>query len=199
MSGNLWRNRRVTGRSEGAGDDDALWCSLRDGVPEAYRELERLVRATCSPVFRREGASRALVEALLQDVLVSVWTFSKGRAEAPANLGAFLYWRARGVWSRHFLAWRRSDPGPIEEVLVSRATGEPLDALALDELARALEECSRSLGEPYLEVWRARHDEGLDPGETASRLGLARSQVAVLLHRARKRIAACLERKGVLP
>lgn len=175
-----------------------LWQALcrRDGA--AYEELAALVDRLAAPVFRRSGAAPETVETLVQDVLVSIFEYACRGGPAPGNLAAFLYWRARGVWT-DWLRSERARKAALADLAAHSIDGAPaLDALVLDELDRALRDCRAALDEKYRRAWEARYEDGRTSEEIADQLGIERAQVAVRLHRARKALEECLRRRGLL-
>ena len=178
--------------------DSEFWGALREQRPAAYDQLEALVRQHCESTFRRLGASAQAVPDLLQDVLVSVWEFAQQHPEPPQSLSGFLYWRARGAWVGALR--RRGGPRTDLEVAttLSGEDGDPIDELVTQELVQALRECRDELRPAQAEVWEARYEGGLDTQQAAAMLQQTREQVALLLHRARRALEACLKRKRVL-
>lgn len=179
--------------------DTTLWQALRRRDAGAIEVLEERIGRVCRGVVRRWGASAEEVEVVLQDVLVSVWTFSGERTEEPRSLDQFLYWRARGALRtlrRRFPA--RADEAVLADSVVSCESDGPFGALYVEELSEALAECRAALDPKYRNVWEARYEQGMGTSESARHLGLDRSRIAVLLHRARRLLEACLEKKGLL-
>lgn len=180
--------------------DGALWRAVQRQEPAALARLEQRIARVCTGALRRFGATREDLESLLQDVLVSVWTHAREQpddADAVPHLDAFLWWRARGA----LRSLRRRFPArgePLELFSAASESDRPVDALGVQELLDGLHDCSSTMDLKYRRVWEARYTEGLDPRETAERLGTDRGRVAVLLQRARRLLESCLQRKGLL-
>jgi len=163
-----------------------------------------MVTSICAPVFRRRGVPAAEADDLLQDVRVSVWEYAREREQEPRNLSEFLKWRARGVFSKYWREKRRmgllSDMSMDTAAELGTESGPrtPPDALLLEELSQALQRCVEALDQRLRIVWCARYERGLDTQEVSSATGIGYATVCVHLHRAKKALIACLERKKVL-
>jgi RNA polymerase sigma-70 factor, ECF subfamily len=73
----------------------------------------------------------------------------------------------------------------------------PADRLvAAGQTAEALRECLAALPEQHREVFQLRQMQELSAGDVSHVLGCTVNHVAVMFHRARVRLRACLEAKG---
>lgn len=170
---------------------------LVEAAPVTQAEFEAFYRETARPFWgylARICGDRALAEDLLQEAYLRFC-----RARVPASRDewkAYLYKIGTNLaadWWRHAGRWEaksvREDP-----VAVDDRDGES-DLIRRRELDRAFGEIKpreRAL------LWLA-YVEGLDHREIAKALGLSRASVKVLLFRARRRLAAALERNGIGP
>ena len=95
---------------------------------------------------------------------------------------------------------RRRRPRSAAHETVEDAMGVPTDAPSVDALIAAAEEhvallgCVNQLAEIQQLVVTMRALEELSPEEVARTLGLTRGHVGVLLHRAKRALAECIER-----
>lgn len=152
-----------------------------------YRRLARPLRA----YLRRLAADAEAADDLLQETFYRFL-----RADLPAGLddrqtAAYLYRTATRLvqdgWRRAaFERRRRESQAPPSD------SAPPLDGALARDVERAmatLKPRDRAL------VWLA-HVEGRDHHEIAGVLGVQEASVKVMLHRARKRLAAALDRRG---
>jgi len=179
---------------------DGLWGEIRDQAPGGFERLQLVARELCAPLLRGKGVPAGDLDELLQDVCVSVWSFSRKHAEPPRNLREFLKWRARGVFSKYLRELLRKDRlGEVNLPVISEDDGaRPWDDLLVEELRAALDGCLAELPEQHRRVWDSRYERDLSPLQTAQHLGVPASTVNVHLHRARHRLMECLRRKKVL-
>jgi RNA polymerase sigma-70 factor, ECF subfamily len=158
-----------------------------EGFTALYHRLARPLRA----YLRRLAGDAEAADDLLQETFYRFL-----RTDLPAGLddrqtAAFLYRTATRLvqdgWRRAAVERRRREAEPP-----ARETAPAADAALARDVERAmatLEPRQRAL------LWLA-HVEGLDHREIAGVLGVAEASVKVLLHRARKRLAAALDRRG---
>jgi RNA polymerase sigma-70 factor (ECF subfamily) len=166
-------------------------------VPVTQAEFEDFYRETArslSGYLGRICGDRALAEDLLQETYLRFC-----RARVPASRGdwkAYLYRIGTNLaadWWRHAGRWEAKSV-PEDLAGVDSRDGES-DAIRRRELDRAFGELKpreRAL------LWLA-YVEGSDHREIAKALDLSRASVKVLLFRARRRLAAALERRGIGP
>jgi RNA polymerase sigma-70 factor (ECF subfamily) len=157
------------------------------GFTALYHRLARPLRA----YLRRLSGDAESADDLLQETFYRFL-----RADLPADLddrqaAAYLYRTATRLvqdgWRRAAVERRRREAEPP-----ARETAPAADAALARDVERAmatLKPRQRAL------LWLA-HVEGLDHREIADVLGVAEASVRVLLHRARKRLAAALDRRG---
>ena len=171
--------------------------TLPEAAPVTQAEFEVFYRETARPLssyLARICGNRALAEDLLQEAYLRFC-----RARVPASRSewkAYLYRIGTNLaadWWRHAGRWEARSV-PEDSARIDTRDGES-DAIRRRELDRAFEELNpreRAL------LWLA-YVEGSDHREIAKALGLARASVKVLLFRARHRLAAALERRGIGP
>lgn len=171
--------------------------SLPEAASVTQAEFEVFYRETARPLslyLARICGDSALAEDLLQEAYLR---FCRARVPASrADWRAYLYrigtnlaadwWRHSGKWEAKFVP-EGAAPGDSRD-------GES-DAIRRRELDRAFIELNpreRAL------LWLA-YVEGSPHREIAKALGLSRASIKVLLFRARHRLAAVLERRGIGP
>lgn len=181
--------------------DVALGSSLALSGAEPHSvtqtEFETFYRETARPLWgylARICGNRALADDLLQETFLRFC-----RARVPASRKE---WRAYVYRIGTNLAadwWRHSGRRDAEAVEADIATpderGGESGLIRRRELGRAfgvLKPRERAL------LWLA-YAEGMDHREISRALGLSRGSVKVLLFRARRRLAAVLDRMGIGP
>jgi RNA polymerase sigma-70 factor (ECF subfamily) len=182
-----------------------LLARLRARDPAAIRDIvdrhaRRLYRAA-----RGMGFSPSDAEDVAQDVLVTFLdTIDRfeGRAEVSTWLFGILHRKAQERRRSHA---REDLSDAFEELFDARfdAKGSwiapPASADRLvesREAGEALRECLADLPDPYREVFQLRVVEERTTSEVGTIVGWTINHIGVLLHRARLRLRACLERKG---
>ena len=100
--------------------------------------------------------------------------------------------RRRRTWG--FLSLSSGD-GPPTLAAPERTAGPAEEA----ELGQALEACLEGLPDDQREAFELRHGEGFRYAEIAQLLEVPEGTVMSRLHRAREKMRACLEGKGVTP
>lgn len=171
--------------------------TLPEAAPVTQTEFEAFYRETARPLslyLARISGDSALAEDLLQEAYLR---FCRARVPASrAEWRAYLYRIGTNLaadWWRHSGKW---DAKSVPEAAAPAGgrDGES-DAIRRRELDRAfvlLTPRERAL------LWLA-YVEGSPHREIAKALGLSRASVKVLLFRARHRLAAALERRGIGP
>lgn len=177
-----------------------LWTGIRAGEEGALAQLQVLVDEVCSKVLSRHRWADSERGNLAEQVMSSTWEYASGHAGPPNNVRGFLKWRARSVLKTVVREWERQsrheqlDSGVEVPGLGKLETDSPV----MKELLEALEECQARLDEPYASVWEARYSKGLGVAESVKLLATPARTIAVQLHRAKTKLRACLEAKGVL-
>jgi len=133
-------------------------------------------------------------EDLLQEVAVILLRkFPEYDAQRP-----FVAW-AIGMAKREVLASRRSHARSLlcYQADLQERVSEVFEELApeLEERARALRECLRTVRGRAGELLLLRYEESLKPKAIAARVGMAVVAVRVMLSRTRAALRECIERK----
>lgn len=176
---------------------DTALAAVRQGEVDAYAGVVRHFQRRLLGYLARRAPDLAQVEDLAQDVFVAAYQ-SLSRFEVGRDFGAWLFGIAAHRLGR---AWR--DHGAERRGLAG------LGAAAREELARwseapaavgrddrehdALDGCLDDLPTAWRELVSWHYSEGLTLLRIAERRGSASSTVGVLLHRARRRLRACIE------
>jgi len=179
---------------------------LRDRDPAAIREVvdqqgRRIFRAA-----RGLGFSPSDAEDLAQEVFLT-FLETLDRFEGRSAVGTWLF----GILHHKAQERRRSharedSTDALEEAFEKRfdANGSwlrpPVDADRLvesRETGEALRDCLAGLPAQQREVFQLRQVEDLSATDVARIVGGTTNHVGVLLHRARVRLRACLDGKGV--
>ncbi len=169
-----------------------MQCCCADWVSSLARDHAGRLAA----VARREGASAIDALDLVQDAFHTLL----GRADIAALrkqppdaavrvLSAIVRNAARNLRRRHFHSKPHVDPDDIS--LASRAL-RPDEELEYAVTASQLAGCMAKLADAHRHVVTLRVLEELSGDEAALELGVTSGHVAVLLHRARKQLAACM-------
>ena len=179
---------------------------LRDRDPAAIREVvdqqgRRIYRAA-----RGLGFSPTDAEDLAQEVFLT-FLETLDRFEGRSTVGTWLF----GILHHKAQERRRSharedSTGEVEEAFEKRfdANGSwlqpPMEADRLVESRQAgemLRDCLEALPAQQREVFQLRQVEELSAADVAHIVGCTTNHIGVLLHRARLRLRACLDGKGV--
>jgi len=164
--------------------------------PTAER-LEALLAEHGEALWRLAGgyaAHRADREDLYQDIVLAVWqALPRFRGESSERTFVFRVAHNRGLTHRQ--RRRRIGWEPLDD-------DSPLPAMTPTPLARAVEADARRRLHDALRTLPAGHRqvvmltlEGLSQREIGDVLGISEGNVAVRLHRARKRLAALLDKE----
>lgn len=169
-----------------------LWEGIRARRKEAIEEIWTWIQRLGPPVLRHHGAAASDFGPLLSDALDSTMRFADAKDE-PVNLEAFLKWRVRGVLTKEMRKQRKFEQTP------EGSDSDGFGNVEVDwELQEALDGCVDELPAETQRAWRLRYSKWRTLGDVARELDRDKSYVAVLLHRARERVWACLTRKGVV-
>lgn len=179
---------------------------LRDRDPAAIREVvdqqaRRIYRAA-----RGLGFSPADAEDLAQEVFLT-FLETLDRFEGRSTVGTWLF----GILHHKAQERRRShareeSTSDVEEAFEKRfdAHGSWLQPpVAADRLVESLEtramlrDCFDALPARQREVFQLRQVEELSAADVAQIIGCTANHIGVLLHRARLRLRACLDGKGI--
>jgi len=161
-------------------------CCCADWVAALAREHAGRLAA----VARREGASAIDALDLVQDAFHTLLRRPEADAlrdkpdEAVRLLAAIVRNAARNARRRHHRARPHVE---LDEAELAADVVEP-DPLEHERLGR----CMAKLGDIHRHVITLRVLEELTGEETAAELGVTPNHVAVLLHRARKELLACM-------
>jgi len=206
-----WRNSgRFTApraaEAEAFSDDARLAGDIRRRDPEAFQAvvhnyLPQIVRAA-----RASGLSPDRAEDVAQETFqafVEVAARFEGRSKVRTFLFGILY-RKIAEARREVTRERRSDP--IDEVMEGhfRAYGRWLQPprsldqqVYVSEIGRMIEECLEEAPPRQRLAFVLRETEDISTEELCNILDVSRTNVGVLLFRARNRVRECLESRGI--
>ena len=153
------------------------------------------------------GFGREEAEDLVQEVFLT-FLETLDRFEGRSRTRTWLF----GILHRKALERRRSQSrerqkDPIDEVMESRFDSRgnwvrpPVDLQRLiesRELGEAIKDCMGDLTVPQREVFVLRDMQDLESEEICKILGVTRTNMFVLIYRARGRLRECLEKKEVV-
>jgi len=183
-----------------------LLSGLRRRDPEL---LAKIVKEHARPLFRASrgmGFGRDEAEDLVQEVFLTfLETLDRfeGRSATRTWLFGILHHKAR---ERRRAQYRESQKDPIDEVIESRFDSKgnwvrpPVDLQRLiesRELREAIKDCMGGLPAPQREVFVMRDMQDLETEEVCKILGVTRTNMFVLVSRARGRLRECLEKKEI--
>jgi len=132
-----------------------------------------------------------LAEDILQDAFLRFLRVAPPAMDEP-QMRSYLYRTAESLIADHWRRWKREQRWDVESLFQKEA---PPDRDMGDDMTRAFRQLKpehRSL------LWSA-YVEGFDHREIAAARGVNEKSVRVLLFRARKALAAILERAGLGP
>jgi RNA polymerase sigma-70 factor, ECF subfamily len=212
---------RESGGSARSTNDEKLLAGLRRGDEDAFRALVHEHGPFLLRLALMHVPSRAIAEEVVQDTWLAVLNGIdrfEGRSSLRTWIASILLntARTRGQRERRvlpfsFLRRRREegrdepavDPDRFQSVRDSRP-GEwarppaewdsPVERLATEEARRVLLEAIAGLPVRQREVIALRDISGWSAAETRNALGLSETNQRVLLHRARSKVRAALER-----
>jgi RNA polymerase sigma-70 factor, ECF subfamily len=203
------------------GDEAELIAALRRGDEPAFMRLVDELTPALTRLALAHVPSRAIADEVVQDTWVGViegidrfegrsslrtWIFqillnkarTKGKREKRTQPFSFFRRRsAKGgdepaVDADRFQGARADHPGHWSRPPVE--WDSPVERLASDEARQVLLESVAGLPERQREVLTLRDIQGYSAAETCNALGLTETNQRVLLHRARSKVRAALER-----
>ena len=201
MVGSWWDCRFGMGTIE----DSELVREARKGSQRAYAEIvERYQRPLFSLVVRMVKDAE-LAEDLCQEAFIKAFkaldSYDHGR-----KFSSWLFKIAHNTTIDHLRRKRlqleslegdqESDRPSHSQTLADETTASPEVRAESSDLGRALEACIGALREEYREVIVLRFVEGLAYQEIADITGLPLGTVKTNIHRARKDLAALIEKEG---
>jgi RNA polymerase sigma-70 factor (ECF subfamily) len=139
----------------------------------------------------RSCGSVDLADDILQDAFLRFLRAAPPAMDEP-QMRSYLYRTAESLIADHWRRWKREQRWDVESLFQKEA---PPDRDIADDMTRAFRQLKpdhRSL------LWLA-YVEGFDHREIAAARGVHEKSVRVLLFRARKALAAILERAGLGP
>jgi|SRR5690349_746899 len=194
-------------------DDMQLVMRLREGDESAFMELVDRYHASLVRLARRFVSSQAVAEDVAQEAWVGVLR-GIGSFEGRSSLRTWIYRILANTAKTRARREARSVPfaalsGPGEEAAVDpdrflpagnwasapdQWSDLPEQRLLGDELRRVVDEAIEQLPANQATVIRLRDVEGFESSEVRDLLDLSEVNQRVLLHRARSRVRAALER-----
>ena len=160
--------------------------------------LARTHARSLAAAAAREGLTRTDAIDAVQEAFETLLTLPQARELSGDDEGAA---RLMAVLVRNAARnMRRRRHRSMEHLPLEEGMEVPADSPSVDELVRAAEEhvallgCVSQLARIQRGVLSMRVLEELSPDEVARTLGLSRGNIAVLLHRAKRALADCIER-----
>ena len=146
----------------------------------------------------RSFATRVDTESVLQEALLRTWQVAP-RVTPDGRPNALLRLALRIARNLALDEARRHRSAPLEDA--AEPAHDPVPSAPDPLLRRHLSECREKLPAQPARVIAARLDSGgAEPDEAlAVRLGMRKNTFLQNLSRARKLLAACLEKRGVVP
>ncbi len=204
------------------GDGPSVVARLRAGDEVLFREVVR----DLTPVLTRLARAYTQTDAAAQDAVQDTWVVVVDKLDSFQGRSSLRTWvcgilvhtaRRSGVRESRSLpfssAWRddhalavdparfhgRRDAGTAGTWSVPPVRWDemPEERLAAKELRATIDEAIAALPVRQREVIVARDVVGMDAAEAADILGVSSGNQRVLLHRARSKVRAALEQRGV--
>lgn len=184
--------------------DNELVQRALEGSSDAYRRLVRRFERPLLSLIRRMVHDPTMAEDLAQEAFVKAFRHLD-RFDGQRKFSSWLFKIAHNTTLDH-LRRRQLDTVPLEasqddgesswEVLPAAASASPDFQAEQKEIAGAVGKALTKLKPGYREVLLLRFQQGLAYHEIADVTGLKMGTVKIHLHRARKLLAAELERAG---
>jgi len=171
-----------------------MQCCCGDWVSHLARDHAGRLAA----IARREGAGAADALDVVQDAFhmllarPDIAELRERPDDAARVLGAIVRNAARNLRRRHHHARPHLDVDDVDALELRARTPAPDEALESAITASQLVGCLAKLGDAHRHVVTLRVLEELSGDEAARELGVTPGHVAVLLHRARKQLEACM-------
>ena len=164
------------------------------GSPAAREALARRVRPILADRLRRRGCHPDDIEDVCQETLLRAFRSLPGYDPERS----FTAWVGTIADNVTVSRYRKRVPTPASHRMAEPPDTAPTPAEAAGDADRSASiwtTARRVLSDRQHLALRLHYAEGLDVRAVAARLGLTRTHVKVLLHRARKRLLACPELK----
>ena len=174
--------------------DDQLIEQILAGSREQYAPIVERHEAVLFAYIRSRVGPGADAEDLTQDTFVEAY-LSLDRYEPGSSFPAWLRSIGRNLVRNHYRSQSRRKEATLIEACVSREASEPPPAPPTDALHR----CIEKLDEAARGIVRAFYRDAKSLKAIGADVQRSVSSVGVILHRARHRLRACLERAGVEP
>jgi RNA polymerase sigma factor (sigma-70 family) len=188
---------RSTSRPSAPEPDATLVLRARDGDVAAFELLHARYRDAVSRVIRAETRRAVDVDDLAQETFTSAWSRLGGLRD-PERFRPWLFQIARRVVIDHARATGRRPTLDGDDDLALAMTSAPdpgPDELAeLTELASHVRAALDGLSRRDVVAVSLVAQFGFGPAEVAEALGITPNNAKVVLHRARRRLAAEMER-----
>lgn len=168
-----------------------MQCCCGDWVSHLARDHAGRLAA----IARHEGAGAADALDVVQDAFHTllarpdIAVLRDKPEDAARVLSAIVRNAARNLRRRHYRAKPHVD---VDDVELGARTPAPDEELESAITASQLAGCMAKLGDAHRHVVTLRVLEELSGDEAATELGVTPGHVAVLLHRARKQLEACM-------
>jgi len=177
---------------------DAAFAHARAGSHEAFAVWMGGVELPIRLSLRR-FAQAVDVEAVMQETLLRMWLLSQERAHDLSRENASLRFAigvARNIARSEARRWGREKLLPPDDFPEAVVNPEPLSDQGL---RRAIQECLARVAARPREALRGRMDFGglMPDRDIAQSLRMTLNTFLQNIVRARKQVAACLERKGI--
>ena len=177
---------------------DAAFAKARAGSHEAFADWMGGVELPIRLALRR-FAQAVDVEAVVQETLLRMWLLSQDKERDLTGENASLRFAigvARNIARSEARRWGREQLLPPEDLPEASVDPEPLSDPGL---RRAIAECLARVAAKPLRALRARMDLGglTSDRDIAQGLRMTLNTFLQNIVRARKQVAACLERKGI--
>ncbi len=168
--------------------DDAVLAAVAEGDRDALRVLFERHAPWLSLRLARRSADRGLVEEVVQDTFVAVWTGAR-RYRGTGEVAAWIW----GIGIRRLVDRLRARPNPVPSPLgrgslVASAEDEVLLGVEHGDLGAALNRLSPELRA----VMQATVLDGLSTKEAATLLGIPQGTVKTRMMRARAELRGAL-------
>jgi DNA-directed RNA polymerase specialized sigma24 family protein len=177
---------------------DAAFAKARTGNHQAFADWMGSVELPIRLALKR-FAQAVDVEAVLQEAFLRMWLLSQDQERELSGENASLRFAigvARNLARSEARRWGREKFLPPDDLPEPAVEPEPI---ADTGLRRAIMECLEKVAAKPLQALRARMQFGgmIPDRDIASKVRMSLNTFLQNIVRARKQVAACLERKGI--